>query len=254
MCAATYSPMDSQQTIDAALEVVDAVRASGGEVRLLGGIAVAVRCSSARPGGPLARSYSDMDLVTTQRDGPILTRVLRDLGYAPAEQFNALHGRKRMIFEDPEGLHVDVFLDEFEMCHRLDLRKSVAKGTMTLSLAELLLTKLQVAELNEKDVSDAAALLLDHELGSGEDEIDSTFVTAVLSNDWGWWRTVSHNLNAIPGHVQLLPLSEQQVDQVARQASDVVALVERAPKSVRWRMRAKVGDRAAWREEPEERG
>jgi hypothetical protein len=246
--------MDSEQTINAAVKVVDAVSANGGQVRLLGGVAVAVRCPSARNDGPLARSYSDMDLVTTQKYGPILTRVLRDLGYVPADSFNALHGRKRLIFDDPHGLHVDVFLDEFEMCHRLDLRKSVEREAITLSLAELLLTKLQVAELNEKDVSDTAALFVDHELGSGENDIDSEFVTTVLSEDWGWWRTVSHNLLAIPDHLSALPLSEHQVNQVRRQANKLVSIVDEAPKGVRWRMRAKVGDRAVWREEPEERG
>jgi hypothetical protein len=125
-------------------------------------------------------------------------------------------------------------------------------GATTLSLAELLLTKLQVAELNEKDVFDTAAMFLDHEIGSGDDKIDRDYVTTVLSSDWGWWRTVSHNLQAIPGHLHGLPLSEQQVNEVTERATELVAVVARAPKSVRWRMRAKVGDRAVWREEPEE--
>ena len=169
--------MDSEATIEAALKVIEGTRAKGADARLIGGIAIAVRCPSARKDGPLVRTYSDMDIVTTKKHSAALQRVLRELGYVPQDQFNALHGRTRLIFDDPAGLHVDVFLDEFSMCHRLDLRKSFSNGTVTLSLAELLLTKLQVAELNEKDVSDMAALLLDHGIGSGDDEIDDQFVT-----------------------------------------------------------------------------
>lgn len=244
--------MDSDQSIDAALQVVDATRAAGGEVRLIGGIAVAVRCPSARSGSPLGRTYSDVDLVTTSRHSPILARCLRDLGYVPADQFNALHGRTRLMFDDPHGLHADVFVDRFAMCHRLDFSVGSDPGATTLSLAELLLTKLQVADLNEKDVSDTAALLLDHAIGPGEDEIDSGPITKVLSSDWGWWRTVSENLRAIPGHLNDLPLSQEEASQVTQRVSDLLDLVERAPKGLRWRMRAKVGDKAAWREEPEE--
>ncbi len=138
------------------------------------------------------------------------------------------------------------------MCHRLEFKGRFAKGATTLSLAELLLTKLQVAELNHKDVSDAAALFLDHQIGAGEEEIDGGFVTNVLCNDWGWWRTVSENLQAIPEHLQSLPLSESEAGRVATQASDLMELIDRTPKSLRWRMRAKVGDRAVWREDPEE--
>jgi hypothetical protein len=244
--------MDSDRSIDAALQVVDAARTAGGEARLIGGIAIAVRCPSARSGRPLNRTYSDVDLVTTTRDSPVLARCLRDLGYVPADQFNALHGRTRLMFDDPHGLHADVFVDQFAMCHRLDFTGGFEPGATTVSLAELLLTKLQVAELNEKDVSDTAALFLDHELGTGEDEIDGEVVAKVLSSDWGWWRTVSENLHAIPDHLSALPLSEDEANRVTRRLSGLLDLVERAPKSLRWRMRAKVGDRAAWREEPEE--
>lgn len=245
--------MDSAATIDAAFRVIDGVREEGGKVRLIGGIAVAVRCPSARTGGPLVRTYSDMDLVTTREDSPILARVLQGLGYVPAAQFNALHGRTRLMFDEPQGLHADVFVDRFAMCHQLDFRGRLGQEGTTLSLAELLLTKLQVAELNEKDVSDTAALLLDHGLGSSEEEIDGDFVTTVLSADWGWWRTVSENLLAIPGHLNVLPLSEHEASQVRQRAHNLLDLTERAPKSLRWRLRAKAGDRAPWREEPEER-
>lgn len=249
---ATSSRMDSAETIAAALRVIDTTRSHGGDAHVLGGIGIALRCPSAQPGGPLARTYSDMDLVTTKHGSPTLAHVLHDLGYVPAERFNAVHGKTRLMFDDPQGLHADVFVEQFQMCHQLDFKGRLGQAEMTVSLADLLLTKLQVAELNEKDVSDTAALFLDHELGQGGEEIDVAFVTKVLSTDWGWWRTVSENLLAIPEHLSVLPLTEDEVSRVNQRANGLVTIVQRAPKSLPWRLRARAGDRVAWREEPEE--
>jgi len=237
--------------IDAATELLSAANERGGTTRVLGGIGVVLRCPSARPGAPLARAYSDIDVVTTRRAGPLLTEALEALGYASEERFNALHGHSRMIFDHPEGIHVDVFVDRFVMCHSLDLAARLELHDATLPLADLLLTKLQVAELNEKDVTDTAALLLDHELTSDETGINVGYVTSVLSADWGWWRTVSHNLRALPNHLEGR-LSNDAAARVAERATRLAQLVDEAPKSLRWRLRAKAGDKLAWREEPEE--
>ena len=116
---------------------------------------------------PLARSYSDIDLVTTRKASTILATTLEERGYVAQDRFNALHGQRRMLFDHPEHDHADVFVDEFSMCHRLELSGRLGLHETTVSLGDLLLTKLQVAELNEKDVTDAAALFLDHDLGEG---------------------------------------------------------------------------------------
>lgn len=249
---ATSSRMDSAETIATALRVINATHSEGGDAHVLGGIGIALRCPSARPGGLLARNYSDMDFVTTQHGSPTLIHVLHELGYVPAERFNAVHGKTRLMFDHPEGVHVDVFVEQFQMCHRLDFKGRLGQDDATLSLADLLLTKLQVAQLNEKDISDTAALFLDHSLGCGRDEIDIDSITKLLTTDWGWWRTVSENLLAIPEHLSVLPLAETDASQVSEEANALVDVIRRAPKSLSWRLRAKAGERVAWREEPEE--
>lgn len=245
--------MDSgEAAIAATLEVIAEARSAGGEVRALGGIAVALRCPSARGDQPFARSYSDMDLITTRPAAPGLARALESLGYLPAERFNMLHGRTRMMFDHPNGMHADVFVDEFAMCHRLDLSSRIELHDTTIPLADLLLTKMQVAELNKKDVTDSAALLLDHDFGNRTDQIDTTIVTDVLGSDWGWWRTVSHNLAALKAHLATIPLSPPSAEVIEGRASELLQLIEGAPKGLRWRLRAKAGDKVAWREDPEE--
>ena len=248
--AAISSPM-AEQLVDAARALVGAAAAEGGDARVLGGIAVALRCPSAQPGGALARSYSDIDLVTSRRSSSVLTQVLEAQGYVGEERFNALHGRSRMMFAHADGTHVDVFVEEFSMCHRLELGPRLRLDDTTISLGDLVLTKLQVAELNAKDVTDAAALLLDHELSDDERGINVPYVAGLLASDWGWWRTVSHNLRALPTHLDGAALGAD-APRVAEAAERLLARIDAAPKSLRWKMRAKAGDRIAWREDPEE--
>jgi hypothetical protein len=173
-------------------------------------------------------------------------------GYEPAERFNTLHGKRRLLFNAADGHHVDVFIDTFAMCHTLDLRDRLRIDLRTLTLADLLLTKLQIAEVNRKDVSDVAALLLDHELRDDDTGINMRYIGATLSADWGWWRSVSDNLRRLDALVDVLELGETDRARARAQAQGILDGVERAPKSTRWRLRAKVGDRMPWREEPEE--
>jgi hypothetical protein len=248
---ATSLPL-AESTALAELEaMVTAATDQGAAVRGLGGVAVAMRCASARKPAPFARMYSDLDVVTDKKSSRTLTRILTERSYEPERRFNALHGHRRMHFDRPaDGIHLDVFVDEFVMCHRLELTPRLAIHEQTVPLADLLLTKLQVAELNAKDVTDAAALLFDHELTPDEAGINTVYVTALLSRDWGWWRTVSHNLLAIPGHLgDSIPPDARRT--VSDRVEQLVGLIDRAPKSMRWRARARAGERMPWYDEPE---
>lgn len=243
--------MASSDTLGAATEVIADARAAGMQIRALGGIAVALRCPSARGDGPLTRGYSDLDVVTSRRDAPRVAELLEDAGYLPEERFNTMHGYTRMMFDQPGGLHLDVFVEEFVMCHRLPLGQRLAIHDTTVPLADLLLTKLQVAELNEKDVTDAAALLLDHDLTGDESGINTGYVCEILSRDWGWWRTVTQNLATLT-ELTRKRIAADHADVVGAMASQLTRQIDDAPKSVKWKMRARAGDRLPWRDEPEE--
>ena len=141
-------------------------------MRLLGGVAVWARCPSARR-PELAREYGDVDIVTPGRSAREVGRFLESLGYEPDKLFNALHGAQRMNFMDAgHDRPLDVLVDRFVMCHALDLRDRLAVEELTIPLADLLLTKLQVVKINEKDLLDLLALLADHAPDHGGDAID----------------------------------------------------------------------------------
>jgi Uncharacterised nucleotidyltransferase len=243
--------LQEEDAFRAVHEIARVAGARGGTVRALGGVAIAMRCRSARVPSPLARSFRDIDLSTDRSSGRVVEETLSALGYQSHTRFNALHGRTRMMFDNSEGVHVDVFVEEFVMCHRLLLTPRLDIHDTTLSLVDLLLTKLQVAELNRKDITDVAALLIDHALTDDESGLNWRYFAQIVANDWGWWRTVTDNIMWLVGRLDgyLQPMEEER----ARQR--LVALheaIKSAPKSLRWKARAKLGDRIAWRDEPEE--
>jgi hypothetical protein len=228
--------------------------ARGFALRLIGGVAIWLRASE-EARAALGRDYPDLDLVARKRDSRLLRDLLEQLGYAPERVFNATHGAKRLLYHAADGsYHLDVFLDVFEMSHKLVFADRLDLEAPTLPAAELLLTKLQVAEVNRKDLSDAAMLLWDHELASrdGERRLNATYLESVCVDDWGLYTTVTDNLARLHDLLGELVADAEAVARVDTRAADLGERLKSAPKGPRWRLRAKVGRRKRWYETPEE--
>ena len=234
---------------------------SGSPAKLMGGLAVWLRSPSVRA-APFARPYADMDFVVAARGAARFKAFLLEQGYLPDQFFNALHGATRLYFQEPAGRwSIDVVVDELAMSHRLDLRGRLEGAGVTIELADLLLTKLQVWEINRKDLGDALCLLADHAVaeahstggGGRDDTIELGRIGAVLGGDWGFCHTVERNLGGVAELWGLEPVADSAFD-VASQVDLIRAAIERAPKSLGWRARARVGERVRWYETPEEVG
>jgi hypothetical protein len=228
--------------------VLDAAHDAGLTVRLLGGVAVHVRSR----GLPLAltREYKDLDFATAKKSSGDLQKLLRDMGYEPHVGFNAMNGKERLLFYDnPNERQVDVFVSSFRMCHEIPLEKRLPVDAGTVPLAELLLTKLQIIELNEKDVRDTVALLLEHDVTDDDAGVNAPRVAALCADDWGLCRTISHNLATLRDRLDAYDVDREAV---SNRVSAILERIEAAPKSRGWRMRAKIGERKRWYELPEE--
>ena len=206
----------------------------------LGGVAFQLLCVSARAGGRYHRPLADIDLATTGRSRRSLDELAVAAGFVADEPFNRMNGASRMRYEDADGSHLDVFVDEFRLCHVLTWGKQLPVGQPTLPLAELLLTKLQVVRLEPKDISDLLALLTDRwdDVGAQRDRL-----TELVRNDWGLWRTARGSLETLAGAPD---------DVAAGRAAELLEHWHRIPLGPKARMRAAVGDRVRWYEEPEE--
>jgi hypothetical protein len=242
-------------TEEEAARVTSAAREREVVAAPLGGVAVYLRCpSAARP--PLQRAYKDIDLVTSRSMVSRLVELLEGLGYAGDKRFNALNAKQRLLFWDEQnGRQLDVFVDRFEMCHKFDLRSRLTAdpGASTLPLADLLLTKMQVVEINLKDMQDLAALLQDHPLTRNEQGINLEYITKLTGDDWGLQHTLEGTIAKIRDGDNLSKLrAEQPAHDLAEQLDGLGCAMNEAPKSTRWKLRAKVGERVKWHELPEE--
>lgn len=248
--SSSATPLSSLR--DEAERILAAAEAKGVTLRLLGGMAVNLRCPSAsRP--PLSRRCVDVDVVGHRKETAKVNRLFVELGYKPRERFNALNG-SRLIFNDLQNQRrIDVFLDVFEMSHKFNFKDRLALEEKTIPLSDLLSTKLQIVQINEKDVKDICALLLDHEVAPGQaaDKVDAGYLAKLCANDWGIYKTFTINLSKLQQHLETMGLDEAQRKTVAERAEALRSAIEAAPKSTGWKMRAAVGERKRWYELPE---
>ena len=249
-----HSAVGEPPMVTAALGICEAAQSSGVDVRLLGGIAIWVRASDPMRQA-LGRDYADIDLVTTKKQAKGLREVLERLGYVPDKMFNATQGDTRLYYHSPDGAyHVDVFVEKFVMSHEFELGRRLTTEPLTLPAAELLLTKLQIAELNHKDAADTSMLLADHELADhdGAGVLNLSYVAELCSSDWGLYTTVTDNLAKTLSLLDgILPEGTPR-RQVQERAQRLVAELEAAPKSGGWRRRDKIGRRKRWYQTPDE--
>lgn len=219
---------------------------------LLGG--VAVRLHAPEVPDVLDREYKDLDFAVPKGASGMAGKLLTDAGYEPQIVFNAMNGKERLLFHDTEhGRQVDVFVGAFRMCHEIPLSERLKPGERTVPLAELLLTKLQIIELNEKDVRDTVLLMHGHDVAEhDEDAINGARVAQLCAEDWGLWRTITRNLERSASHVDEYALPEDRRSLIKDRLHRLLARIEAEPKSRGWRMRDRIGERKRWYDLPEE--
>jgi hypothetical protein len=261
----------AEDPLPEALGLARAAAVAGLGVKLLGGLAVRVICPDFPP---RLRAGQDMDFACLGKGRKDVAAFLERSGCQPDKRFNNLNGDRQMYFNAPSGRPVDVMVNQLVMCHTLDFRPAFGELPFTVSAMDVLLSKLQIVELNEKDAWDIFQLLSGVPLavpgsppgaapgartpdgpGSGSGaSLDPARFAKVVGADWGWWRTVTGSLDQLPGlaaeRPQLIPANAwyDPLDQ-ARQLREIADSV---PKGMKWKLRANVGDRVRWYELPEE--
>jgi hypothetical protein len=252
-----------------AVALAEGAGRAGLGLKLIGGLAVRVLC----PGfPPRLRAGQDIDFACVSKQRKKVAAYLEESGCEGDRRFNNLNGDRQMYFAAPSGRPIDVMVDRLTMCHTLDLRPSFDRLALTVDAIDVLLSKLQIVELNLKDARDTVHLLSglplageagesaaasgsgDAAAGGDRAALDTERFCRLLGADWGWWRTVTRNLEKLPALIaenpELVPPSP--LADPAAQARRLLELAERTPKSVKWRLRSNVGERVRWYELPEE--
>ncbi len=244
----------SLRIISRTRNLIEEARSRNIVLRVLGGIAVLMH-SHGRIDPRLLREVRDADLVVEKPKAAQLAKMFHELEYDENRRFNLLNGRERLIYFDPENkTQLDVFVGEFSMCHRLPLGLRLPLDTHTLPLAEVLLTKLQIVQLNEKDLKDVLLVFHQHEVRPDADGelVNSSAIASACAVDWGLYKTVTDNLGHVRESLPGVGLGAADTAMIEKRLRSIVEAIEQRPKSAAWRLRALVGTRVRWYELPEE--
>ncbi len=246
------------EMLDEGRRLVDAARADGLTLRLLGGLAVREHC---RTHELCERDYSDLDMVALAKQSHRLPAVFAGFGYTEDYDVYATTTGAQLQFvrpcahgDGPAGDsahaedHVDVFLDNVRMDHDIALARRLEIEPYTVPLTDLLLSKLQIFRLKEKDVRDVVTMLADHEVGDedGPALINEVYIGELCGDDWGLFYDVAGSLARVDKHAAEYELDDAQLERVRRGVVRLIGAIDGAPKSLRWRLRARVGTRKAW--------
>ena len=241
--------------IDEAKRIIDSANEKKIVLRVLGAIAFRLHCPKFRHILENIRHITDIDLVAYGKQMNQVEKYFIDLGYElRPPSFAALAARRRIFYDRDRGIVVDVFFDKLEMCHVIDFKGRLEVDYPTIPLAEMLLEKLQIVQITEKDVKDVIILLREHEIGERDDEtINAKYIAKIFAKDWGFYYTATTNLKKIK---QLLgpfdALTDEDKKDVESKIDKLLDIIEKEPKSLGWKMRAKIGTKKIWYRKVEE--
>jgi hypothetical protein len=262
MMSATFPDADAGSTPASTTTLADAVaeaqrmisqaEADGLRLRLLGGVAIVLQAPGAKP--LLAREIRDIDVVAPRGSKRAVTSLFQSLGYVSDDEFNAFHGAHRQIYLDVQNRRkVDVFVGTFSMCHSIPIAERLEREPLTLPLAELLLTKLQIVELTERDESDIYNLCFHHHLADGDGRgIEAGLIAGLCARDWGLWRTCKGTIERCRADLGSYGLTDAERELIGSRLQQLWDRIEAEPKTSKWRLRSRLGERVRWYEEPEE--
>lgn len=266
--------LDEQEFVNEALKIVEAAQSRKLYLRILGALAVYVHsldksdCTSAfkslgrfGEGQPV---FTDLDLGAYSKQKKETNKLFQDLKFRPDLMVNALFGNRRLIFYHPKNVfHVDIFLDKLEFSHDVNFGEKPGSGRLeidypTITLEDIVLEKLQIHNINRKDLIDLIVLFMGHEVSENitKDMIAGNHVANILSEDWGFWYDATTNLEKVKSLTnEFESLGKITHDQAAKSLNGIVRLseiIERTTKTERWKIRSRVGTSKPWFREVEE--
>ena len=184
-------PVENEHFVAEALRIVHEAEVEGIRLRILGSLAYRIHCpANLDLFAKMERALTDIDFAAEKRQSKQIKQFLAAFGYVEDQRMTVSTEGSRYYFEHPETqLGVDVFMNELYFCHRIPFDGRLELDRPTISTADLLLEKMQIVELNLKDITDTMVLLLEHPIGTdadGPEVIDGAYIAKLLQDDWGF--------------------------------------------------------------------
>lgn len=245
--------------IEEALRIVKEGEKRNIPLRLMGGFAIRLHCPNCEQLYELLgrKPAYDLDFITYSKHRPLIKKFFADLGYAPMVSMALLFGtgKNRAVYKDENhNRSVDVFFDKLEMCHVIEFKDRLKLNYPTIPLSDLLLQKIQICKINEKDIKDIMILLREHQIGETDREtVNINYIAKLLSKDWGFWYSSDSNLKKTREFLtEYKNLADVDRKDIEAKINKILKAIEDEPKSVQWKLRSKIGTSKKWYTEVEE--
>ncbi len=268
-----FVELDPEKFVRECVDIIKRAQDKGIVIRILGAMAVYIHTQD----NPRAREihetrfgagapmFTDLDVMAYKKQKKKIKEFFeKELKFLPDKMINALFGDKRLIYYHPEGkYHVDVFFDTLEFSHDVPFGKKPGEGRLELSFpaispTDVVLEKLQIHEINPKDLVDLIVLFLTHEIADeeGDGKINAKYIAQLLAEDWGFWYDAVSNLNLVKKYADQMVeegrLNPEERDVVNQKVDQLLKRIEEEPKSKKWQKRAKTGTKKKWWRDVEE--
>lgn len=246
--------------VDEALRLVKEAEEKGIQLRILGSIAYRLHSpKNVHLFAEMERELTDVDFGAYRSQSHAIREFMKAQKYICNDGMFVGTEGARHIYQHPEWpLHVDVFTDELNYCHPIPFKGRLGLDSPTITTTDLLLEKMQIVEINMKDLKDTMVLMLEHPVddpGAGRDSIDGNYIVDMMSRDWGFYYTFTTNLKKVIEYIPQFPaIGKADAEVIESRIRDLIAKIEAAPKSMKWKLRAKIGTRARWYQEVSEKG
>jgi hypothetical protein len=241
------------------MNLVDEAQKRKITIRAIGALAFRIHCPKFKYiEYSTGRVLTDIDFMAYSKDVNRIEKFLKELRWSEILT-HRIYGMQAMrrIYNSPEDpdFHAEFFFDKLVMSHDVDFRGRLEIDSPTISLIDLLLEKLQIAQINEKDVIDVIVLLREHDVGNVDKEtVNAEYLSKVCSNDWGLWKTATTNLEKVKGFVPgYAILKDEDRKDVISKVERLQKSIEEHPRSFGWKMRARIGEKQKWYRDVEER-
>ncbi len=248
--------MDDREFISYANNIVAEAQKRGAVIRLLGAVAFNIHCPTYGYFQQEAkRHFTDLDFAAYFSHNAAIRQAFTKMGFEEDREVAVVFARERMIYNMPgTELHVDIFFDKLNFCHPIPWAGRLEVDSPTIPLAELLLEKMQIVQINPKDIIDTIMLLREHPLDDSDHEtINASRIAAMCAKDWGLWRTVTMNLKkTIDISKEYSWLLDADREVVIDKVAQLLKIIDAQPKSSSWSIRNKIGDRVKWYKEVHE--
>ncbi len=231
-------------------KILNDSKRKGFEIRLTGGLAIHLHCEKQNEMFELfRRKYADVDLVCLNKDIEKVRKYFAAQGFEINEEVYTFSEGKRLIFENKKTIEkLEVFVDELDFCHKIDLRERFVIDYPTISVSDLLLSKMQIVKISEKDLQDLSVLIIEHELSDNEqkDSINIKYIAKLLSKNWGFYFTFINNIKNIIEFIGNIGLTEENKWRLIQKLNNLKNIIMSEEKNIKWKFRAFFGKRIKW--------